>query len=235
MAELLTGALEGDAAVRRLALAGFDVGAPAMLLAVQGHGPTGPGEEPATDEEHAVARALVELGVPHLLLRHRKLYVLVPASDDVAEAVASVPGVSVGASRPFPLGRRLGAPRREALWALFRAAERRATLVRFQQDEDEDAWLPQDTSALLDLVDRVLGPALRHDERRRTALASSVRAWLQAERRTDAAARALGVHPNTLAYRIRRFEQLTGRDLSVTADIVDVWLALRAQEILREA
>jgi purine catabolism regulator len=84
-------------------------------------------------------------------------------------------------------------------------------------------------------VDRVLGPALRHDERRRTALASSVRAWLQAERRTDAAARALGVHPNTLAYRIRRFEQLTGRDLSVTADIVDVWLALRAQEILREA
>lgn len=233
LAELLSDALEGDAAVRRLALAGFDDGAPVMLLAIQGS--SGSDEESATSDEQAVARCLTERAVPHLLLRQRKLYALVPASDDVAEAVAGVPGVSVGASRPFPPGGRLGAARREALWALFRAEERRAALVRFQQDEDRDAWLPQDTGALLDLVDRVLGPASRHDERRGTELLGSVRVWMRAGRRGDAAARALGVHPNTLAYRIKRFEQLTGRDLSVTGDIVDVWLALRAQEVLREA
>jgi purine catabolism regulator len=232
LAELLSDALRGDAAIRRLALAGFDTNAPAMLLAVQGT--TGPGEACTTDQEHAVARTLIEQGVPHLLLRQNELYVLIPTSEGVPEAVAGVPGVSVGASAPFPLGGRLGAARREALWSLFRAVERKIAVARFQQDEDQDAWLPQDTGALLDLVDRVLGPALRRDEQRGTELLGSVRAWMQAGRRTDAAARALGIHPNTLAYRIKRFERLTGRDLTITADIVNVWLALRAEEVLRK-
>jgi purine catabolism regulator len=160
--------------------------------------------------------------------------VLIPTSEGVPEAVAGVPGVSVGASAPFPPDRRLGTARREALWSLFRAVERKTALARFQQDEDEDAWLRQDTGALLDLVERLLGPALRRNQQRGTELLGSVRAWMQAGRRTDAAARALGIHPNTLAYRIKPFERLTERDLTITADFLNVWLALRAEEVLRK-
>jgi len=45
------------------------------------------------------------------------------------------------------------------------------------------------------------------------------------------AAQRLGVHPHTLAYRLRRIEQLTERDLSSPAVTVELWLAL---ELLRE-
>jgi purine catabolism regulator len=52
--------------------------------------------------------------------------------------------------------------------------------------------------------------------------------WLEHDRRTADAALALHVHANTLAYRIRRFEQLSGRSLQSTADLAEVWLALHA-------
>jgi DNA-binding PucR family transcriptional regulator len=38
----------------------------------------------------------------------------------------------------------------------------------------------------------------------------------------------LHVHVNTLRYRIRRIEELTGRDLGSLEDRVDFFLALRA-------
>jgi DNA-binding PucR family transcriptional regulator len=38
----------------------------------------------------------------------------------------------------------------------------------------------------------------------------------------------LHVHVNTLRYRIRRIEQLTGRDLGTLENRVDLFLALRA-------
>jgi hypothetical protein len=42
------------------------------------------------------------------------------------------------------------------------------------------------------------------------------------------AAHALHVHPNTLLYRVRRFEQISGRSLGSTESLAEVWLALRA-------
>ena len=36
--------------------------------------------------------------------------------------------------------------------------------------------------------------------------------------------------PGCLAYRLHRFEQLSGRSLSATADLAEIWLALRAAE-----
>ncbi|GGO70523.1 helix-turn-helix domain-containing protein [Nonomuraea cavernae] len=45
---------------------------------------------------------------------------------------------------------------------------------------------------------------------------------------TDEAAAALHIHPNTLAYRLRRFSILTGRDLTSSAAFAEVWLAIQA-------
>jgi sugar diacid utilization regulator len=41
-------------------------------------------------------------------------------------------------------------------------------------------------------------------------------------------AAALQIHPNTLAYRLRRFDEISGRTLRSTADLAELWLALRA-------
>ncbi|MEV1202993.1 PucR family transcriptional regulator, partial [Microbispora rosea] len=89
-------------------------------------------------------------------------------------------------------------------------------------------WLPGDVGVLAALVEHVLGGVLRYDAEHGSELVTSVRTWMERDRRVDDAARALHVHPNTLAYRLRRFGALTGRDLSATGDFAEVWLAIRA-------
>ena len=57
-------------------------------------------------------------------------------------------------------------------------------------------------------------------------LLATVRTWQEAGMRAEAAAERLHVHPNTLRYRLGRYEELTGADLSDTEEIVSVWIAL---------
>lgn len=64
----------------------------------------------------------------------------------------------------------------------------------------------------------------------RSALVTTVRTWMERDRHNEAAAFTLAIHPNTLAYRLRRFEQLSGRNLTSSADLAELWLALRAAE-----
>ncbi|OAH10209.1 helix-turn-helix domain-containing protein [Streptomyces jeddahensis] len=69
-------------------------------------------------------------------------------------------------------------------------------------------------SAHPDIRDSRLTALVAHDSRHQGQLAESVLAYLDAFGDVRAAAAQLHVHPNTLRYRIRRAEQLTGLDLS---------------------
>jgi purine catabolism regulator len=62
----------------------------------------------------------------------------------------------------------------------------------------------------------------------------SVRAFIAAGGRWEQGSEALGVHRHTLRYRVRLAEQLLNRDLSLAEDRLEVWLALKAAEILEE-
>jgi hypothetical protein len=61
-------------------------------------------------------------------------------------------------------------------------------------------------------------------------LLASVREWLCAGMRVDAAAERLFVHPNTVRYRLRRYEEATGVDLREIEDAFRVWWALHRHE-----
>lgn len=58
-------------------------------------------------------------------------------------------------------------------------------------------------------------------------IAQSVRAWLAAGAHVDRAAEQLFVHPNTLRYRLSRFEELTGASLKDPVAQFEVWWALQ--------
>jgi DNA-binding PucR family transcriptional regulator len=75
------------------------------------------------------------------------------------------------------------------------------------------------------LVDRRLMPLVALGEFG-AALRDSVAVYL-ADMRVDQAARRLHLHPNTLRYRLRKFEELTGTDLRRGDDVVEVWWALQ--------
>jgi DNA-binding PucR family transcriptional regulator len=82
-------------------------------------------------------------------------------------------------------------------------------------------------SVLRSFRDRLLGPLLAYDERHRAELLPTLREFLACSGSWNACAARMYVHVNTVRYRIRRIEELTGRDLSSLDDQVDFFLALR--------
>lgn len=224
LAELLGGVLDTEAARRRLARLGFDPERPLVLVMLRG------GFEVTEDETLADRLAFVE--TPHLILRQeQQILVLLPASPQGMQLIRSLEGVSAGASRPFDGGAAFDIPRREALWAVARAEEGGGGLAVYGADA-AGRWLAEDTAGIRALTDAVLGEVLAYDRAHRSELVLTVRTWMERDRHTAAVAFALAIHPNTLAYRLRRFERLSGRSLTSTADLAEVWLALHAAEHL---
>jgi PucR family transcriptional regulator, purine catabolism regulatory protein len=83
-------------------------------------------------------------------------------------------------------------------------------------------------------VRSVLGPLLERDRQKSSELVASVRAFIESGGRWEPGADALGVHRHTLRYRVRQAEDLLGRDLSSAEDRLELWLALKAAELLEE-
>ncbi|MEV8630438.1 PucR family transcriptional regulator ligand-binding domain-containing protein [Streptosporangium sp. NPDC051023] len=75
---------------------------------------------------------------------------------------------------------------------------------------------------------RLLDPLVDYDRRHQSELVLTLGMFLDCVGSWNACAERLHVHVNTVRYRIRRVEELTGRDLSTMADRVDLFLALQA-------
>jgi sugar diacid utilization regulator len=82
-------------------------------------------------------------------------------------------------------------------------------------------------SVLRSFRERLLGPLLAYDDQHRAELLPTLREFLACSGSWNACAARMYVHVNTVRYRIRRIEELTGRDLSRLDDQVDFFLALR--------
>jgi PucR family transcriptional regulator, purine catabolism regulatory protein len=81
------------------------------------------------------------------------------------------------------------------------------------------------------IVTGVLG-SLADESTRSTTLRETLFAYLKNDRRWDETAAELGIHRQTLSYRLRRIADETGRDLSRTADLSALWIACHAWESL---
>jgi purine catabolism regulator len=90
----------------------------------------------------------------------------------------------------------------------------------------------QDSDALRLYCESVLGPIEESDERYAAELLRSLEAYIERNGHWERAAGDCYCHRHTLRYRIKRIEELTGRDLSRANDRVEMWLALRAKELI---
>lgn len=89
-----------------------------------------------------------------------------------------------------------------------------------------------DPDALRAFADAMLEPLDRYDREHDGELIPSLQAFLQHNARWETAAGQLYVHRHTLRYRMRKVEELSGRDLTNSFDRMEFWLALRARELL---
>jgi purine catabolism regulator len=90
----------------------------------------------------------------------------------------------------------------------------------------------QDDEALRLFCDSVLGPIEASEGGYRGELMRSLEAFIEENGQWERAAKRLYCHRHTLRYRIRRVEELTGRDLHSARDRIDFWLALRGRELV---
>lgn len=106
---------------------------------------------------------------------------------------------------------------------LFEAMSGRFRLLAGQSEE-----------ALADIARRTIAPLIEYDRRRHGRLVETLRVWLDHHWAIQPAAEALYVHRNTLQKRLRRIETLLGLDLQDPDDIVELYLGLRATQLLGE-
>lgn len=82
------------------------------------------------------------------------------------------------------------------------------------------------------LARQILGRVLDLPEQDRAVLIDTARTWLSVSGSTSTAAKQLHMHRNTVRYRLRRLEELTGRNLTNPRDLGEIHLALEAARIL---
>jgi PucR family transcriptional regulator, purine catabolism regulatory protein len=91
----------------------------------------------------------------------------------------------------------------------------------------------QDDDALMSYCRGVLGPVEQGEGEYGDELLRSLDVFIENNGHWERAASALYCHRHTLRYRIRRVEQLTGRDFNNARDRIEFWLALRGRELAR--
>lgn len=226
MAQLLDGRVEARRARRQLVGQGLKPDACVVVVATAA---------PA-DRVRELHVALWRQNVPHLLaVRADTAHLLVPADSEVFDAMAHALGTHgrVGVSGLLRDVRRIPEANREAVWAHGIAGRQHLAIARYGHVTTALTGLagPDDATAL---VRQWLGPLIDHDRQHQTDLLPTLETFLAHRRSWQESANALHIHRQTVLYRIRRIEQLTGRSLSETADIAQFWLALQAKDLLSE-
>lgn len=90
----------------------------------------------------------------------------------------------------------------------------------------------QDTDSLRLYCESLLAPIEQGEGHYGGELIRSLEAFIDENGQWERAARRLYCHRHTLRYRIRKIEELTGRDLGSARDRIEFWLALRGREIV---
>jgi purine catabolism regulator len=153
---------------------------------------------------------------------------------DALAAEGAAP-LRAAASRPAPVGtlRRTFHEARCALEAVAMANGSGPDVASYRDLGAFQLLLSlHDDEALRLYCDSVLGPLEEAGGEYGGELIRSLEAFIEQNGQWEKAARALYCHRHTLRYRIRRVEELTGRDLKSARDRIEFWLALRARELV---
>ncbi len=239
--DVLAEAVDGDLSEQELRhrMLPFGVGPTAAVLVFKLDAPL--------EAERRLERALLDMGVQCLVASREGLLVAVvqPGEEDPAVLAGRArdalreadPEVRAATSRTAGLGS-LRRGYHEARYALEAVAMANGTAPDVASWRDLGAFQfllsVQDDEALELYCDSVLGQLESGEGEYGGELLRSLESFLEHNGQWEKAARDLYCHRHTLRYRIRRVEQLTGRDLGSARDRIEFWLALRARELIDE-
>jgi DNA-binding PucR family transcriptional regulator len=89
-----------------------------------------------------------------------------------------------------------------------------------------------DLSELRSFARDVLGPLSQHERQHKSEYLATLACYFRENNSPQRASRVLHVHPNTVAYRVRRIEEITGLDLDNYRDRLTTQVALEILDAL---
>jgi hypothetical protein len=194
----------------------------------------GPGVESIPRAEDALRRRGVQSAWRLELAAHVGVVVLTPRSglDTLSACLADLATGPVGVSRPYDSLDRTPRALHEARLAAATAAPDRPDIVHYGHAPVAEllAGAPEAATAV---AQSVLGPVLALPDAESGPLLETLRTWFAEDGATSRAATRLHVHRNTIRYRLRRVEDLTGRSLSRPTGVAELHVALEAARIHR--
>ncbi|MEV6233925.1 PucR family transcriptional regulator [Saccharopolyspora shandongensis] len=226
LAQLMEGQIDASSGHRQLQALGLDVSQATLVAITSGD----------IDELRGMHVALWRNGVRQLVVHRRGvLYVFCVDSDRVNSVIRANLGdeALVGISGPIVTVDRIPEAAREASWSAHAAAGVTPHTFRYG-----DATPLLGVAGIDDanaLVLRVLGPLIDYERLHQSELLHTLEAFLDNQRSWRKTADALHVHRQTVLYRIRKVEEITGHNVNDTRDIAELWFALQARALLADA
>jgi PucR C-terminal helix-turn-helix domain len=199
----------------------------ALVVEAEEPGATGaPGEQ--------ADRLALRLG-PEALVAHVAPFIvaIVPAPAQRAELDAAVRGrrAALGPAVPWQEAGVSFARAREVLHLASHGGIDDAEALVLAESHNLALLLGADRRLARDVAETALAPLAAETELSRERLGSTLDAWLRHRGRTEAVAKALHVHPQTVRYRLTRLRELFGTRLDDPDGRFELELALRARRI----
>jgi purine catabolism regulator len=169
---------------------------------------------------------------PLLAYRSSMLLGVVPDEAELLSSLTDKPAehCAVGLSTPLAASTQVSAAARQAQLAVAQAHEAGVRLLRYGTDQSDAGFLPRSVEDTGRLVRRILGPLVQYDRSHDGNLVASLRTFLANDGGRQRTSDDLGVHRQTLVYRLRKVEQLTRLKPTSTRGSAMLWLALQAAD-----
>ncbi|MFF0991363.1 PucR family transcriptional regulator [Kocuria nitroreducens] len=222
-AHLLQGSSDGDVLATAFKAAGLET--PPWRLTVWHH--------PAPVDVVDLQWRLSLRQIPHLVGESGAMTLLITADahlDDGIFGLADGPGFHAGVSEAFSSHRDAGDALRESQWGLEAAESAGTGVVVYRRAHSP--LLPRTVAEGHQLVQQTLGSLLDYDRTHGTSLIGTLMTFFDHNCASKQAAEELNIHRQTLAYRLKRLESISGKSLDDLSDQTELFLAVKALRLL---
>ncbi|WP_449433568.1 PucR family transcriptional regulator [Pseudomonas putida] len=137
-------------------------------------------------------------------------------------------GTLIGVSGPLAAATGFRESVRQARLALAQAEEAGAQVLRYGDAHTGLIMAPKSLAEARALVGRYLGALMEHDRSQGAALLPTLMTFLHNDGNWKATALDLGIHRQTLVYRLKLVEQLSGIKPTTSSGIARFWIAIQA-------
>lgn len=138
---------------------------------------------------------------------------------------------AIGISNPLEDLSRLKDALKEARLA-YKKSSKTSPIQYYAADSYAKYAIPKSLEDAQKLFDFNLRSLYQQDQDRNTRYLATLKVFLENDRAWEKSAKILHIHKQTLVYRIQKIQEITGRRTDTMEDMVELWIALKAGEIL---